>query len=143
MSDDDKITDLGEVRGQKFLAELEAGKYPAMSAGYGPIEKFVDWYLANGYCYSDALHAFAYSAAAECFRGLPADRAEEMVMDTFVSIVSELLRYGPHFGDEAYGGPPKPGEMEAVCAKLHAAVDRHQTMFQNLEAFRSETQEKG
>ena len=95
MDADNKITDLGEARGRKFLAELEAGKFPAMSAGYKPIEDFVDWYLAKGYGYGDALHAFAYSAAAQCFRDLPKDDATEMVTDVFVCVVSRVVTLRP------------------------------------------------
>jgi hypothetical protein len=129
MTDDNKVVvDLGEARGEKFLDDLQAGKYPALSAGYGPIEKHIDWYLANGYCHGDMLAAFAYSAAAQCFRDYEADAAETLVTDTFVQIVSELLRYGPKYGHEAYGGKPTADQMKAIFAKLRAAVDRYENM---------------
>jgi hypothetical protein len=132
---DDNITDLGEARGRKFLNDLEAGKCPAaLTAGYKPIEDFVDWYLENGYSCNEALHAFAYSAAAQLFRDLPRDEAAVVVTDTFVSIVSELLRYGPHRGDEAYGGKPTKGQMEEVFATLQGAVDRYKELCRRIRA---------
>jgi hypothetical protein len=124
MTDDNITAELSEARDRKFWKEIEAGKFPALSAGYKPAEDLVKWYLVNGYGPDEMLHALAYSAAAQCFRDLSADDAEIVVMDTFMPIVSDLLRHGPHYGHEEYGGKPKPGEMEAIYAKLHAAVDR-------------------
>ena len=135
---DDKITDFGEARGRKFLAELEAGKFPALSAGYKPIEDHVDWYLANGYGHGDTVHAFAYSAAAQSFRDLVKDEAVETVTDAFVSVVSELLRYGPHRGDEEYGGRSTDDEWNAVFSALQAAVDRHKELFAYAKQTRTE-----
>ena len=121
---EDNITDLGEARGQKFLDDLAAGKYPAMSAGYKPIEDSVNWYLANGYSHGDTLHAFAYSAAAQCFRDLAKDDAEEIMMQTFVIIVFDLLCYGPHYGDEEYGGKLTREQMEKSFTSLQAVTER-------------------
>jgi hypothetical protein len=132
---DDNIADLGEARGKKFLDDVEAGKYPALSAGCGPIEKYVDWYLANGYTHCETLNAFAYSAAAQCFRDLPADDAELIVTDTFMMIVTELLRYGPHYGHEDCGGNLTIEEVEASVAKLRAAVDRYEAMARHILAW--------
>ncbi len=106
MTDDNKITDLGEARGQRFLNDL-FGKFAALSAGLKPIEDHVNWYLENGFPYGDMLHGFAYSAAAQCFRDLPKDEAEKMVRQAFEFIVSTLREDGPLYGHESYSDPPQ------------------------------------
>jgi hypothetical protein len=97
----DKIVNLGEARGDKFLRELGKGD-SAFAAGYRPAEELADWYLAGGYWYGDMLHAMAYSAAAQLFRDLPPQDAEAEVRMAFECIIKDLLRNGPHYGHEPY-----------------------------------------
>lgn len=121
---DDKIVDLNKAR-EEIDNYLSAGKHEAVLTGYGPIEKLVDWYVANGYTVHETLHAFAYSAAAQCFRDQPKEDAVEAVTDMFALIVSELLRYGPYYGDEKHGGASTDAAWDAVFDALQTAVDRH------------------
>jgi hypothetical protein len=98
----DNVVDLGKKRADQFLKELEVGKYPALSAGYAPVEKLINWYLDGGYGEGEMLHAFAYSAAAEVFRKIESPAAEDCVKEMFESIIRDLLAHGPHYGHEAY-----------------------------------------
>jgi hypothetical protein len=72
------------------------------SAGYKLAEELVTRYLEGGYDYDSMLHALAYSAAAQLFRDMPREEAMGRVSETFDCILRDLLRYGPHYGDEPY-----------------------------------------
>ncbi len=133
----DDIVDFRMARVEKFFADRYAMN-AAVRAGYKPIEDFAVWYHANGYSYDHMLHAFAYSAAAKCFRDLAKDDAADLVMETFVVIVYDLLCYGPHFGDEEYGGEITREQQEAAFAALQAAIEHFKTGLFELPSSRRE-----
>jgi hypothetical protein len=98
---DDEVVNLDKERLLRDFVEARR-KYPALTAGYKPVEDLVDWYLEGGYTHEDMLHAFAYSAAAQIFRDVEPKEAESHVRACFELILFDLLHRGPHYGDEEY-----------------------------------------
>jgi hypothetical protein len=128
----DNVVGLDKRRAVKKALDEVLGKYPALAAGYQPIEDLVDWYLANGYTHGDMLHAFVYPAAAQCFRD-DAGRAKAQVVDVFVAVLSDLLSYGPHYGHEAYGGRTgnEQQKLDEILAEMHTAIERYRELYRD------------
>jgi hypothetical protein len=128
----DNVVDLDEVRAIKKALDEVLGEYPALAAGCQPIEALVDWYLANGYTHGDMLHALVYSAAAQCFRD-NAELAKALAADVFVAVLSDLLRYGPHYGHEAYGGRTgnEQQKLDEILAEMHTAIERYRELYRD------------
>jgi len=86
MNDDDEfreqVLDLAKAREQRFLADLERGKYPALDAGSRPIKRLMAWMEDGGMLFADVVAMLIYNAAAECFRRDP-DDAERFLREHF------------------------------------------------------------
>ena|SRR5215472_9877450 len=122
MIDDDEyreqVLDLAEAREQRFLDDLERGKYPALAAGSRPIKQLMAWMENGGMDFNDVVAMLIYTAAAEYFRRDP-DNAEEFIRMHFDLVLADLTgqpppdpfipRPGSRRGAAGYG-PVRPGD---------------------------------
>ena len=114
----DEVLDLAEARGRRFLADLERGKYPALTAGSGPIKGLMKWMEDGGMFFNDVVAMLIYYVAAEYFRRNP-DNAEEFIRLHFDLVLADLTGQPPpdpfiprpSFRRGAAGyGPVRPGD---------------------------------
>jgi len=109
MTEDDlpQVLDLAEARGQRFLADLERGKYPALDAGSRPVKRLMAWMEDGGMPFLDVVAMLVYNAAAEHFRRDPG-RAEQCMRELFDLVLADLRENGPD--DFDYDGPKEEEE---------------------------------
>jgi len=86
--------DLTKAREQRFLADLERGKYPALAAGSWPIKRLMTWMEDGGMLFPDVVAMLVYNAAAECFRRDP-DNTERFIREHFDLVLADLRDNGP------------------------------------------------
>ena len=89
-----QVLDLAEAREQRFLTDLERGKYPALAAGSRPIKRLMAWMEDGGMLFPDVVAMLVYNAAAECFRRDP-DDAEPYIRELVDLVLADLRDNGP------------------------------------------------
>jgi hypothetical protein len=87
---------LADFRGEKFLRDLERGKYPALTAGSAPVRALVGWMEDGGMLAGDIIALLIYNAAAAAFLVYDSpEQAEEFVRDHVELVLADLRHNGP------------------------------------------------
>jgi hypothetical protein len=87
---------LANFRVEKFLRDLERGKYPTITAGGAPVRGLIGRMEDGGILPGDIIALFIYSAAAAAILGLDSpEEAEQFVRDTVETVLADLHQNGP------------------------------------------------
>jgi hypothetical protein len=89
----DKPVSLEEER---FLRDVERGKYPTLGAGSAPVRELVRWMENNDMVLGNIFATLIYNAAAETFRNLDSPEiAEQFVRVIVEAVLADLRQNGP------------------------------------------------
>jgi hypothetical protein len=81
---------------EKFLRDLERGKFPALTAGSAPVRALIDWMEEGGMSSCDIIALLIYYAAASAFLVYDSpEQAEEFVRDHVELVFADLRQNGP------------------------------------------------